>query len=124
MIENGKPVLHLLLVKALYGMLVAALLWYRKFHGDLETELYVLNPYDPCVANKTIEKKQHTVHFHVDDLMACHVLPKINDRFDTWLNKMYGHYGAVKCIRGKVHDCLGMTLDFTIKGKCLTMLPT
>ena len=116
MIENGKRVLYLLLMKALYGMLVAALLWYRKFRGDLETELYVFNPYDPCVANKTIEKKQHTVRFHVDDLMASHVLPKINDRFDTWLNKMYGHYGAVKCVRGKVHDYLGMTLDFTIKG--------
>jgi len=97
-------------------MLVAALLWYRKFLGDLETELYIFNPYDPCVANKTVEKKQHTVCFHIDDLMASHVLPKINDRFDTWLNKMYGHCGAVKCNRGKVHYCLGMTLDFTIKG--------
>jgi len=48
--------------------------------------------------------------------MASHVLPKINDQFDTWLNKMHGRYGAVKCICGKVHDYLGMTLDFTIKG--------
>jgi len=47
MIENGKRVLCLLLIKALYGMLKAALLWYRKFRGDLEAELYVFNPYDP-----------------------------------------------------------------------------
>jgi len=70
-------------MQALCGMLVAALLWYRKFRGDLESEQYVFNPYNPCVANKTIEKKQHTVRFQVDDLMASHVLPKINDRFDT-----------------------------------------
>jgi len=43
MIENGKQVLYLLLMKALYGMLKAALLWYRKFRGDLEAELYDFN---------------------------------------------------------------------------------
>jgi hypothetical protein len=116
MLEKGKRVIYLQLMKALYGMLVAALLWYKKFRGDLETEGYVFNPYDPCVANKTIHSKQHTVRFHVDDLMASHVNPKINDRFDKWLNEKYGHYGIVSCTRGKVHDYLGMTFDFSIPG--------
>ena len=87
-LEKGKRVLYLEVMKALYGMLRAALLWYKKFRGELKAELYVFNPYDPCVANKIIEKKQHTVCFHIDDLMASHVKPKVNDRFDAWLNKM------------------------------------
>ena len=114
MLEKGKRVLYLQLMKALYGMLKAALLWYKKFRSELEAEGYVFNPYDPCVANKMIGKKQHTVRFHVDDLMASHVDPKVNDRFDKWLNKMYGDYGTVNCTRGKTHDYLGMTFDFSI----------
>jgi len=76
--------------------------------------MYIFNHYDPCVTNKTIEKKQHVVCFHVDDLMASDVLPKVNDWFDVWLNTMHGHCGMVKCIHGKNYDYLGMTFDFLI----------
>ena len=114
MLEKGKCVLYLQLMKALYGMLKAALLWYKKFRSELEAEGYVFNPYDPCVANKMIGQKQHTVRFHVDDLMASHVDPKVNDRFDKWLNKMYGSYRTVNCTRGNTHDYIGMTFDFSI----------
>jgi len=45
--ENGRKVLYLQVLKALYGMLQAALLWYKKFHSNLESIGYVFNPYDP-----------------------------------------------------------------------------
>ena len=48
--------------------------------------------------------------------MASHVLPKVKDRFDTWLNKMCGHCGMVKCIRGMIQDYFGMTFDYSIPG--------
>jgi len=35
--ENGRKVLHLQVLKALFGMLQAALLWYKKFRSDLES---------------------------------------------------------------------------------------
>ena len=44
--------------------------------------------------------KQHTIKFHVDDLMSSHIDPRVNDEFDVWLNKKYGAYGAVKGTRG------------------------
>ena len=47
----------------------------------LEEKGYEFNPYDQCVANKMIQGKQHTVRFHVDDLMDSHVNPKVNDDF-------------------------------------------
>ncbi len=115
--ENGKKVLYVQVLKALYGMLVAALLWYKRFRQDLEDQGYKFNPYEPCVANKLIQGHNHTVRFHVDDLMASHLLKKVNDKFLKWLNKMYGGYGAVKATRGKIHDYLGMTFDFSAKGE-------
>ena len=117
--ENGRKVLYVQVIRALYGMLEASLLWYKKFRKDLEGIGFVFNPYDPCVANRTVRKRQHTVRFHVDDLLSSHKDPKVNDAFDVWLNKTYGGYGKVKCTRGKVHDYLGMTFDFSQKGKVI-----
>jgi hypothetical protein len=53
----------------------------------------------------------------VDDLMSSHVDPQVNDKFLAWLNKQYGSYGEVKATRGKIHDYLGMTFDFSTPGK-------
>jgi hypothetical protein len=115
--DNGKRVLYLQVLRALYGMLVAALLWYRKFRKDLEDIGFVFNPYDPCVANRWIKKKQQTVKFHVDDLMSSHVSTQVNDDFLKWLNDKYGSHGAVTSTRGKIHDYLGMVFDFSQVGK-------
>ena len=49
------------------------------------------NGCEPCVCNRVIHGKQHTVRFHVDDLMSSHVDPKVNDDFEKWLNKMHGN---------------------------------
>ncbi len=88
--ENGKRVLYVVLMRALYGMLDAALLWYKKFREDLEGIGFTFNPYDPCVVNKIIDGKQLTIRFHVDDIMSSHVDSTVNDDFLTWLNKKYG----------------------------------
>jgi hypothetical protein len=59
--DKHRRVLYVQVLRGLYGMLVAALLWYNDFRQDLEGNGYVFNPYDPCVTNKTIHGKQHTV---------------------------------------------------------------
>ena len=86
--ENGKKVLYVQVLKALYGMLVAALLWYLKFKKDLEGIGFKFNPYDPCVGNRMVDDKQHTIRFHVDDLMSSHVNPDVNTKFEVWLNDL------------------------------------
>ena len=60
-IEKGKQVLYVEILKAIYGMLEAALCWYRQFRSDLEEYDFVFNNYDPCVANKVVKGKQQTV---------------------------------------------------------------
>ena len=98
-------------------MLISAMLWYRKFRNDLEGVGFIFNPYDPCIANRMIKKKQQTIRFHVDDIMSSHANKKVNDEFLVWLNKKYGKFGEVTATRGKVHPYLGLIFDYRKKGK-------
>jgi hypothetical protein len=59
-LEDGKRVLYLQVLRALHGMLVAALLWYRQFREDLESVGFKFNVNHPCVANRKVQKKQQT----------------------------------------------------------------
>jgi hypothetical protein len=115
--ENGQKVLYVHVKRAIYGMLVSAMLFYKKFVTDLTNNGFELNPYDPCVANKVVEGEQLTASWHVDDLMASHKNTKVVDGFHKWVENTYGKIGKVKCTRGKVHDYLGMKLDFTVPGQ-------
>ena len=115
--ENGKRVIYTVVLRAIYGMLQSSLLWYNQFRGDLEEQGFIFNDYDPCIANKMVRGKQHTIRFHVDDLLSSHVDPKVNDEFGKWLNDKYGQIKPCTIVRGKKHRYLGMLLDFSYKGK-------
>ena len=117
--ERGHKVIYVQVLRALYGMLKAALLWYKKFRKDLEDIGFRFNPYDPCVANRMRNRRQHTIRFHVDDLMSSHEDPRVNDDFYEWLNAKYGEHGEVTMKRGKVHDYLGMDFVFTNPGELI-----
>ena len=49
--EKEKKALCVKVLKALYDMLIAALVWYRKFRKDLVEIGFKFNQYDACVAN-------------------------------------------------------------------------
>jgi hypothetical protein len=115
--QNGRKVLYVVVLRAIYGMLQASLLWYNKFKKDLEKEGFKFNPYDPCVANWEVNGTPHTILFHVDDLKCSHKDSSVNDKFAKWLEQKYGTYGKVKIHRGKIHNYLGMMLNFEHKGK-------
>ena len=59
--NKGVPMLYVRLNKALYGMLRAALLFYKRLRRWLEDTGFKVNPYDPCVANKIINGTQITI---------------------------------------------------------------
>jgi hypothetical protein len=69
---NGVPMLYVRLSKALYGMLRAALLFYKRMRSTLEEMGFEINPYDLCVANMMVEGGKITVCWHVDDLKISH----------------------------------------------------
>jgi len=65
------------LIKAMYGTLTTPILWYQLFAATLLDLGFVANAYDPCVTNKTIEGKQFTVCWYVDDLKLSDVSSKV-----------------------------------------------
>ncbi|KAG7361760.1 reverse transcriptase RNA-dependent DNA polymerase [Nitzschia inconspicua] len=109
---KGQKVLYVHLIKALYGMLVSAMLFYKKLKQDLIEYGFEINPYDPCVANKMVNGKQLTVTWHVDDLKVSHMQPSVVTEFMQWVKTMYGKIREVKITRGKVHEYLGMKLIY------------
>ena len=84
---KGVPMLYVRLSKALYGMLRAALLFYKKLCSDLEDMEFEVNPYDPCVANKIINGTQCTICWHVDDLKISHKDPAVVTQVCNTLSK-------------------------------------
>jgi hypothetical protein len=71
---------------------------------------FVLNSYDTCVANKRINGTVCTIIWHVDDLKISHVDPEIVSEIISDISKKYG---KLQVSRGKVHEYLGMTINFS-----------
>jgi hypothetical protein len=70
--KKGSKQLLVQCQNALYGTMIASLLYYQKLVKSLIDIDFVINPYDPCVANKMIEGDQMTICFHVDDCKLSH----------------------------------------------------
>ncbi len=111
MLEKGRSVLYLQLQKALYGMMKSALLFYRKLVSELQEMGFEINPYDPCVANKTVNRSQMTIRWHVNDLMISHLSQEKIMKVVQGIKDIYGESLAETV--GTVHDYLGMTFDYS-----------
>jgi hypothetical protein len=122
--ERGKKVLYVELRKALYGTLQAAMLFWENLTRFLTEELgFTVNPYDRCVVNKTIDGEQCTIIWHVDDLKLSHVKQEVLDYVANKLNAKYGKEAPLTMHQGAIHDYLGMTIDYSEKGKVKFLMP-
>ena len=111
--ENGQDVLYVRLLKALYGCVKSALLWYQLFTGHLQKLGFVLNPYDPCVANRVINGKQCTIAWYVDDNKISHVDSHVVTKI---IEQIEDRFGKMTVTRGTEHTFLGMDLSFNENG--------
>ena len=90
--------------------------FYRKLQKELEDYEFILNPEDPCVANKWTVDKNHadgghqmTVIWHVDNLLAsCKDGFKLT-KCQCYLGKKYGAGPTIN--RGRKHVYIGMDLE-------------
>jgi hypothetical protein len=122
---KGKPVLYTQLEKAVYGMMKSALLFYCKLVADLMLVGFSINPYDRCVANKTVNGPQMTICRHVDDLFLGHVDPSLVTRILDRLSRCYDTPDKkLNATCGPRHDYLGMNIDFPTQGSiAFDMIP-
>jgi hypothetical protein len=108
------------LKKALYGCLQSARLWFEMLVKELLENGYKQNAVDPCVLNKVVDGLQSTILVHVDDMM---VLSQIRGEAKQLHAKLEATFGKVTLHEGIKHNYLGMTFDFSVKGKVdITML--
>ena len=103
--RNGQKVLYVRLLKALYGCVKSALLWYDLFTNSLKEMGFILNPYDPCVANCMIDGKQCTIAWYVDDNKISHVNPNV---VTDLIKRIEARFDEMTVTRGKEHTFLGM----------------
>ena len=108
--EKGVKVLYVRLIKALYGCVKSALLWYEMFYSSLQVMGFELNPYDPCVANAMIEGKKCTIAWYVDDNKISHEDPEVVSMI---IRKIEERFGKMTVTRGKEHVFLGMNIVYT-----------
>ena len=59
--ENGKKVLYILVLRAIFGCIDSTLLLYILFSTTLEGLCFEINSYDRCVANNMIEGTYFTI---------------------------------------------------------------
>ena len=96
------------MLRALYGCLELALLWYDLYSSTLCKLGFTLNDYDKCVANKIINGKQCTIVFYVDDNKISHADPKVVTSVIEDISK---YFGELTVSRGTKHDYLGMDVE-------------
>ena len=117
--ERGEKALYVVLDKALYGTLKAARLFWEMLSKQLVEWGFVVNPYDQCVANKECSGGQLTVTWHVDDIKVSHKSSTVVDQFIQQMEETFGKEGPLTISRGKVHDYLGMILDYSVEGSVI-----
>jgi hypothetical protein len=106
---KGKhKIFYMDMLKALYGMFQSSLLYYKKFRKNLEEIRCLINPCNPCVANMMVNKNQHIITWHVNDLKSNHIDPKVNDNYLLCLIGKYAsdNIGEIKAVKEKKHFLL------------------
>ena len=93
--ESGTKVLYLIILRALYGCIQSALLWYNLYLNTLVEEGFIINPYDKCVANKVINGEQCTIAFYVDDNKISHEDPGVVTKV---IQNLKEHFGDLKIV--------------------------
>ena len=119
--HNGANQLIVHCQNLIYDKITAIILYYKKFSKSKEDEGYEFNPYDPCVSNKIIKCSQMNVCVHVDYWKFSQKIPKVVGKTITWIKQEYEiifEYGSgnITVHQGKVHNYLGMPLDYTESG--------
>jgi hypothetical protein len=109
--RKATPVLYVKLQKALYGLMRASLIFYKKLRKELEEYRFVVNNYDPCIANKDVEDgEQLTVIWHVDDLMGSCANDFELNKLSCYLANIYGP--KLRMHTGTKHKYLGINFKF------------
>ena len=106
--DNGTIIVEL--DQALYGCIESALLWYKELSSFLGSIGFTPNPYEKCILNKDESGHQTTIAIYVDDLLITSTKPS---HAEAVVISLRDKYKELKVTQGKVHNYLGMVMDFS-----------
>ena len=87
--KYGRKNLYILILKAIYGMIDSALLWYELYVSVLKDVVFQLSTYYFCVDNKDINGKQCNIAWYKDKNKVSHVEQEV---IDDVINKVEGRF--------------------------------
>jgi len=116
---NGDGILYLKCVKALYGHIEAARLFYDDLNKTIQEDMkFKQNQYDPCVYNRRVGEDVITIQIHVDDLKISSRSKKL---LEETVDRLKKAYGEITVHYGDEHDYLGMVLSYNPQQKTITL---
>ena len=95
------------LIKAVYGTLLRAIIFYNKLSKHLIDHGFVQNEYDMCTFNKMVNGEQIIVQIYK---VSHKEQPVLND-FLSNLRSEFGQEDKLTENTGLVHEYLGITID-------------
>jgi histone deacetylase 1/2 len=101
--EDGKLIVRI--VKALYGLLQSAALWFEMFSSFLQSLGFVLNDIDKCVMNKKVRDHMITIILYVDDIL---IISPVKDDIKWLIVELEKEYGEVSVELSNKFTYLGM----------------
>ena len=81
----------------------------------LKMQLFIINPYDTCVANIIVNGKQMKITWHVDYSKISRVGTDEMIKLIYWIKGIYGSH--MKESRGKKYNYLRMGLELSVDGE-------
>lgn len=69
--------------------------------------------------NKEVNGKQCVALWHVDNPKISHKNEAVSEDIVSKLNERHGKEAPLPATQGKIHDCLGMTMDHMVPGKVI-----
>jgi hypothetical protein len=116
--HNG--VIYVKLLKALYGTIEAARLWYLTLSNHLSTIGYKSNPYEQCMFTKGKGEDSVMITIYVDDLM---IASKSEDAIKEVIRSLEVKFKRVNMMDSIKIDYLGMIFDFGVPGVVKITMP-
>ena len=105
---DHKGRLWVVLLKAMYGCVQSAYLFYKKLKGVLLDLGFVENAVSECVFNTIVDGSQCTVTFHVDDLFISH---RSDESITKVVDAIAEGFSGVQRQTGSSFQHLGVQLD-------------
>ena len=104
-------------------MLQTVLLFWKKLFTFLtEKHGFEQDEYDWCVVNKIVSAKQCTVAWYVNDMKMSHETQHVLEELLALLSDEFGKEAPLTITQGKIHDYLGMVINYTVPGKVKFMM--